>query len=103
MFVALDPRVDRLRRHDLLWFVGMLLLHAAGDLLRRPLLSQAGADAFIDLRPVHFSHQRPLRAATFRRPLRRRGMILAARAIATQKRDRSSPGSGRSPARFLLG
>ena len=88
MFVALDPRADRLRRHGGLWFglwlVGLLLFRAAGDLLRRPLVDQASADALVELRPIHLSHQRPLRAAPLGHSLRRRGMIHAARAIAAQ-------------------
>src|SRR3990172_9009627 len=91
VLVLLDPGVDRLRRNAA---VGTLLLHPSRDLFRRPLVRQSDTDGLVDLGIFHLAHQGTLLPPPFGLPLGLGGIVLAARAVASQlaaDRGRTTP------------
>lgn len=79
--ILLDPGVDRLRRNAPL---GVLLLHPARDLFRRPLLRQGSTDGVVDFRIVHLADQGTFLSPLLRLAMSLRGVVFLARAVALQ-------------------
>src|SRR5580704_18025481 len=89
ILVIRDPIIDRSGRYAAVKIIGMLLLHASRNLLRRPALGQPSSYVFLDCRVIHPTGNRPLTATAFSLLLRLASEVLVARRVTFQfPRDR---------------
>ena len=82
--------------------LGILLFQPTGDLFRRPLVRQAGAHGLIQLGIIQLAHERTLPSPPLALLLRSAGVVMLARAIATQFAADRRGSTPKSRGDFLL-
>jgi hypothetical protein len=100
--ILLDPVIDGLRGNAAIGTLGMQLLRPACDLLRRPFLRQPDTHGLIQLRIIQLAYEGTLAPPPLALLLGLAGVVMLARAIATQFAADRRGSTSKSRGDFLL-